>query len=165
MVELTNNVLIANSILVELIELVGQSGKEGELLMKKKLFTTIAALTLSMICTLPVMADTVSYSFKFNSTSGYLSTNSGYKNDNEQNYYLTISSGNVSSTNIFGTRIRKAADNAAVSPYVKHTSLEQSKKYAYSSSVNTSTLYYMRGKKDDSSTSSDALEVRGRVTY
>lgn len=133
--------------------------------MKKKILTTIAALTLTMTCAVPTMAATEPYHFKFNSTSGYLPTNSGYKNDSEQNYYLTISAGNVSSTNVFGTRIRRASDNAAMSGYVKHTSLKQSKGYSYSSNVNTSTLYYMRGKKDDSSTSQKALDVQGKVTY
>lgn len=133
--------------------------------MKKKIFTVMTALTLVLTSAVPVMAVTEPYNFKFYSSQGYLSTNSGYKNDNEQNYYLTISSGNVSSTNVFGTRIRKAADNAIVSPYKLHTNKEQSKKYEYSSYVNTTTLYLMRGKKDDSSTSKDELKVQGQVTY
>lgn len=135
--------------------------------MKKKFVTTIATLSLSLMCSLPlpVMAATESFNWTFNSTQGNLPTNSGYKNDNEQNYYLTINSGNVSSTNIFGTRIRRATDNAAVSSYVLHTSYESSAKYGYSSTVDTSTLYYMRGKKDDTSTTTTSLKAAGRVTY
>jgi hypothetical protein len=64
-----------------------------------------------------------------------------------------------------GTRIRRAADNATMSNYVKHTSQETSRSYAYTKSAKKSTLYYMRGKKDDCSTSSSQLNVIGRVTY
>lgn len=142
-------------------------------MMKKKLVATMAALTLSMVCSLPVMAATdsvevtESFNWKFYSDGpdDDLSTNSGKKNDDEQYYYLTIDEGNISTANVFGARIRKAADNVAVSPYVLHTSFEDSQKYGYSSTVNTSTLYYLRGKKDDTSTTSVALHVAGKVTY
>lgn len=72
-------------------------------------------------------------------------TLAGYKNDNEQNYYLTITIGNVSSSNVFGTRIRKA--NGSVSNYVIHKSYMTSKPFAYTSTVNMSEKYFMRGKK------------------
>lgn len=52
-----------------------------------------------------------------------------------------------------------------MSNYVKHTSQETSRSYAYTKSAKKSTLYYMRGKKDDCSTSSSQLNVIGRVTY
>ncbi len=111
-------------------------------------------------------AVTRSYSWTFNSTSGYLSTESGYKNDSEQQYVLTIStSSNVSSSNIFGTRIRKASDDSTVSPYVIHTTKFTGEYFNYSSTVDTSTLYKMRGKKDDTSSSATALYATGRVTY
>ena len=113
----------------------------------------------------PVSAATQSYHFTFHSTSGYLPVASGYKNDTEQKYYITISGGNVSNTNIFGTRIRKAANDSIVSDYKLHKGYKQSKGYNYSTTVNTSTLYYMRGKKDTASTSGSDLEVIGRVTY
>lgn len=138
--------------------------------MKKKFIGTIAALTLSMVCSLPVMAATQvtePYNWRFYSDGPEddLSTNPGKKNDTEQNYYLTINQGNISSYNIFGARIRKAANNEAVSPYVLHTSYENSVPYAYSTYVNTTDTYYMRGKKDDSSTTNVALSVAGKVTY
>ncbi len=134
--------------------------------MTKKIIIAVATLfTLGLITSIPVMAVTESYNWTFYSANGYLSTNSGYKNDNEQNYYLTINNGNISATNIFGTRIRRASDDATMSPYALHNSYETSAKYWYTSTVNTSTLYYMRGKKDDSSTASTQLNVSGRVTY
>ena len=50
------------------------------------------------------------------------------------------------------------------SNYVKHTSQETSRSYAYTKSAKKSTLYYMRGKKDDCSTSSDVYK-RQTLTY
>ena len=133
---------------------------------KRSLMRAVCCLlTCAVLSSIPVFAVTEEYNWKFSSTSGNLPTGSGYKNDNEQNYYLTISGGNVSKKNVFGTRIRKASNNAAVSSYVLHTSKEKSAKYGYSSSVNTSTLYLMRGKKDTSSTSIFALKASGKVTY
>lgn len=136
-------------------------------MMKKKFIATIAALMLSTVCSLPVMAVTESYNWTFYSDGPEddLSTNPGRKNDMEQYYYLTINQGNISPANIFGTRIRKASNNAAASPYVLHTSYEYSKRYAYSIAVNTTNVYYMRGKKDDTSTTNTALHVGGKVTY
>lgn len=139
-------------------------------MMKKKFIGTIAALTLSMVCSLPVMAATqvtepYDWTFYSDGPEDDLPTNPGKKNDTEQNYYLTINKGNISSSNIFGARIRKAANNAAASPYVLHTSYEYSEPYAYSTSVNTTDTYYLRGKKDDTSTTDTALRVAGRVTY
>lgn len=122
-------------------------------------------MTCIMLGAMPVAAETVSYSFHFSNTSGKLPTNSGYKNDNEQNYYLTINSGNVSSDNVFGARIRRASDNAPMSNYAIHTSRKQAQVYAYSSKANTGTLYYMKGKKDTSSKTNTTLDVAGRVTY
>lgn len=136
-------------------------------MMKKKFIGTIAALMLSMVCSLPVMAVTEGYNWTFYSDgpTDHLPTTPGKKNDMEQSYYLTINQGNISSSNIFGARIRKAANNVAVSPYLTHTSFEYSKPYAYSSAVNTTDLYYMRGKKDNTSTTDIALYVAGKVTY
>lgn len=128
-----------------------------------KLGTTL--LVCGMLSVTPVFAATESYSFSFGSTRGTLSVNSGYKNDTEQNYYITISGGNLSSNNVFGTRIRRASDNAFVSDYKLHNKKKKSKAYAYTSKVNTKTLYVMRGKKDTSSTSSSNLNVSGKVTY
>ncbi|MBD5542890.1 MAG: hypothetical protein HDR01_01255 [Lachnospiraceae bacterium] len=134
--------------------------------MKSKFLKTATIVaTCAMLSVIPVSAATESYHFVFKSTDGALPVNSGYKNDTEQNYYITISGGNLSSANVFGTRIRRSSDNAFVSNYVLHKAKKQSKAYAYTSKVDTDTLYYMRGKKDTSSTTSTALEVSGRVTY
>lgn len=134
--------------------------------MKKKFIAVIATLMLSTVCSMPVMAVTEGYDWTFYSAGPEddLSTNPGRKNDTERNYYLTINAGNISKANIFGARIRKA-NNAAASPYLLHTSYEYSKPYAYSTAVNTTDVYYMRGKKDDTSTTNTALRVAGRVTY
>lgn len=134
----------------------------------RKLTGMVAAATLmvgGLGFTMPVQAATEGYSWHFNSTSGTLPTNSNYKNDNEQTYYITINSGNISARNVFGVRIRRSADNAAMSNYSIHTSKKKSKPYAYTSRANTTTLYYMRGKKDTASTTKATLNVGGKVTY
>lgn len=122
-------------------------------------------LTCAMVSVVPASAVTESYNFTFYNKSDTLPVNSGLKNDSEQKYYITIEGKNLSSTNIFATRIRRAADNGAVSDHEKHTSKKESKAYNYTSTVNTKTRYLMKGKKDASSTSQDDLTVYGRVTY
>ena len=126
--------------------------------MKKKIITALTAVMIIASSAVPTMANTVGYNFTFYSPEGFVSSNSGTKN-------LTINSSSIYSNNVFGTRIRRAADNATMSNYVKHTSQETSRSYAYTKSAKKSTLYYMRGKKDDCSTSSSQLNVIGRVTY
>ena len=116
---------------------------------KKMIVMACTLATCAMMSSMPVLADTASYNWKFNSTVGTLPTGSGYKNDSEQNYYITISSGNVSSRNIFGTRIRRAADDALMSNYVLHRGLKMS----------------VKGKKDSASSTTSALNVAGKVTY
>lgn len=133
--------------------------------MKKRILTGLAALFMVVSSAVPTMAFTANYSFTFYSTNGFVSSNSGYKNDMEQKYYLTIESDEISSNNVFGTRIRKSADNTIMSNYITHTSEKKSQPYSYTKSANKTTLYYMRGKKDDSSTSTSKLHVEGRVTY
>lgn len=135
-------------------------------MIKKKKLTLVCALaTCIAMSGISVSADTASYNWKFNGTSGTLPTGSGYKNDSEQQYYLTISSGNISSSNVFGVRIRRSADDATMSNYTLHYGYKQSIPYSYSRTANTSTLYYMKGKKDSTSTSSNSLSVAGKVTY
>ena len=133
--------------------------------MKKKIITALTAVMIIASSAVPTMANTVGYKFTFYSPEGFVSSNSWTNNDKEQRYYLTINSSSIYSNNVFGTRIRRAADNATMSNYVKHTSQETSRSYAYTKSAKKSTLYYMRGKKDDCSTSSSQLNVIGRVTY
>lgn len=82
-------------------------------MLKKKI--TLAGMILSacmIMCPTPVMAATATYNWTFHSTSSSLPANSGLKNDTEQNYYLTINAGNISASNVFGTRIRRSADDA-----------------------------------------------------
>lgn len=132
----------------------------------KKIFTmcfTLALCVMSLSTT--VFADTLPYNFTFNSTSSTLPVASGYKDDSVKKYYITINGGNISGTNKFGTRVRKSANDAVMSNYVVHTGLKQGWSYGYTASINTSTKYYLRAKKDDSSTTSTALTVKGKVTY
>lgn len=131
---------------------------------KKMLAVGAAALCIAGSA-MPAMADTVSYDWRFTNEDTTYMTGSGFKDDNEQNWYLTISGGNVTSLNVFGTRVRRSTDAAMVSSYVTNTSKVTGKRYAYTSSVNTVSKYELRGKKDDSSTTPIPLDVSGRVTY
>lgn len=139
--------------------------------MKKKIVTLMCAMAVSVFgMAIPVSADTLGYYWEFVDTSVTAKLGDGYKDDMEQNYYLTIASFPqtsvaLSPTNIFGTRIRRSSDNAYMSPYVLHTSKETSQPYGYSSYANTSTAYHMRGKKDSTSTHTGMLVVNGRITY
>lgn len=134
--------------------------------LKKKMMGLVLALTVAVIgCGVQVSAETIWFDWIFTSTKGTLPAGAGHKNDMEQNYYLTILSGDVSTANIFGTRIRRASDEAAVSNYVTHTSKKQSARYPYATYVDNHTNYYMNGKKDSTSTTSSMLSVTGKVTY
>lgn len=77
--------------------------------MKKKIITALTAVMIIASSAVPTMANTVGYNFTFYSPEGFVSSNSGTKNDTEQRYYLTINSSSIYSNNVFGTRIRRAA--------------------------------------------------------
>ncbi len=135
-------------------------------MIKKKIMAWACVLVSCVVMSgIPVSADTISYYWQFNSASERRASGSGYKDDTEQNYYITINQGNVSDVNIFGTRIRRLSDDAYMSSYVLHYGLEQSQPYPYSSIANTYTKYCMRGQKDSASTVASALNAVGKVTY
>jgi len=50
-------------------------------------------------------------------------------------------------SNIFGTRVKRFADNAPMISYVLHRGSKQSQAYRYSTTVHTGILYFMRGEK------------------
>lgn len=137
--------------------------------MKKKIAVLICTIALGISgAVLPASADTYGYWWEFTSTNMTHRLGDGYKDDMEQNYYLTIGTAPgaaISATNKFGTRIRRSSDNAFVSNYVVHTSTKNSQPYGYTSYANTSTAYHMRGKKDSTSTSTRVLVVQGKTTY
>ncbi len=137
--------------------------------MKKKIAALIGAIALGISgVALPVSADTLGYYWEFTSANATYRLGDGYKDDMEQNYYLTIGTepgASISATNKFGTRIRRSSDNAFMSNYVVHTSTKNSQPYGYTAYANTSTAYHMRGKKDSTSTSTKVLVVQGRTTY
>lgn len=135
-------------------------------MIKKKIMAWACALAGCVVMSgVPVSADTVSYSWRFDNTTSTQKAASGYKDDTEQNYYLTISSGNVSTVHVFGTRIRRYSDDAMMSSYVLHRGTKQSVPYPYSATANIATRYYLKGQKDSASTSGTALYAAGKVTY
>lgn len=133
--------------------------------MKKRILILAAVMACIMMTTIPSFAVTKEIKFVFLSTKPTQTTEVGKKNDSEPNYYITISEGNVSESNVFGTRIRRVRGDAMVSPYITHKAKEKSVPYAYSSTVNTIDSYYLKGKKDTCSTSILPLAVTGKVTY
>lgn len=135
-------------------------------MIKKKMMVLACTLaTCAVMSDIPVAADTVSYNWQFNSVAETEKTGAGYKNDNEQKYYLSINAGNISASNMFGTRIRRSSDNAYMSSYILHDRTKKSVPYSYTERANTNTRYYMRGKKDSASASNLPLNVAGKVTY
>lgn len=135
---------------------------------KNRILAIWCAFLFGMMMTVSsVSADTISYNWTFTSTRLTKFATPGYKNDSEQNYYITISSGNISSSNVFGASIRDLNTDAFMAKYRTHTSLKYSMPYEYDQGryANTQEPYQMRGKKDDSSTSSANLTVSGKITY
>ena len=133
--------------------------------MKRRILILATIMVCAMTTSIPALAVTRDVKFVFISTKTNQTTEAGKKNDSEQKYYLTISDGSISDKNVFGTRIRCKKNDAMVSPYVLHKSKEQSKAYSYSATVNTLDSYYLKGKKDTSSTTIVPLTVEGKVTY
>lgn len=133
---------------------------------KKKIIRLVCfVVALTFVAMIPISAQTITFDWIFVDEKTALPCGTGYKNDSEQNYYLTILSGNLSTSNVLGTRIRRASDNALMSNYVTHVNLKQSVPYTYTSKAVASVYYYMNGKKDNSSTTSSGLSATGRVTY
>ena len=56
--------------------------------MKKKIITALTAIMIIASSAVPTMANTVGYNFTFYSPQGYVSSNSGTKNDTEQRYWV-----------------------------------------------------------------------------
>ena len=133
----------------------------------KKLITM--ALTLAFCAfgvSMMASANTVQLSFTFTNVTDTKSAPQGTKNDMQQQYCISINSGStVSTTNVYGGRVKRVSDNANMSIYDLHTKLKSSAYYNYSSAVNTSTTYVFNSKKDDSSTSSSNLIITGWLTY
>ena len=135
---------------------------------KNRILGSLGALLFGMMITAAsVSADTISYNWTFTSTRPTKFATPGFKNDSEQNYYITISSGNISASNVFGASIRDLNTEAYMARYRTHVSLKYSVPYGYDQGryANTEEPYQMRGKKDDSSTSSANLTVSGKITY
>ncbi len=107
------------------------------------------------------------FSFTFrNVTATSDSQVMGYRTkDKGKDWTITISSGTLSSTNIFGARPRKGLsdDSGSLGPYQKYKSKVTNLKRTFSQNVSpgANRPVLLRGKKDDSSTSTAALEVTG----
>lgn len=132
--------------------------------MKLKRKLAIALLVVTMLGTGSALAANHLYSFVIPNVVQNVFTPIYPKSDSEPNWYLSIDSSdpdnNLSSTNIFGVRARKSTTTAA-SAYHTFSNFVTSYAMPYTISVSTGTNIYMAGKKDDTSTSSEALYVSG----
>ncbi|MDO4337428.1 MAG: hypothetical protein Q4C91_04975 [Eubacteriales bacterium] len=138
---------------------------------------TILGCALGMtILVTPVSAATHEFNFKF--TDVY--TTKDYdevwaKSDNENSWYITLlksagllKNSNMSSTNIFGCRMRDMSVEPTVDVYHTFSNYISNYKINYLNDSNGNQIAKMghamrlRAKKDDSSTSSSALTVYGK---
>jgi len=117
-----------------------------------------------------VAADNQPFDFSFTDLTTTKYTTTGTKTDSDQNWYIsidelywpTLTVTTISSTNIFGTRARKATDGGEASSYYLFTGLGTGMKRAYFITVTSGQSFYMAAKKDSTSASSTKLIVSGR---
>lgn len=134
----------------------------------KKLFATCFLLTFCvMSLAMTASAQTKEFDWYFKNVTDTSNSQTGYKNDNEQRYYITINWGNVAPDNKLGTRIRKVKGDVPMSSYELHTSHKKSQRYSYNQGIYASmdAEFLMRAKKDDSSSNPNGLSAAGKVTF
>lgn len=130
--------------------------------MKRKISVLLACLML--VNALPVLAAGQNFAFSFTSKNQLRSSASYAKEDNEQNAYVTIIESDtenfVDNVDVFGCRVRRSSNNAAVTNYTLLTTTSNYQ-LPYITTGYQGVEYYLRGQIDDTSVYS-ALEVEGR---
>ncbi|MCI6768501.1 hypothetical protein [Porcincola intestinalis] len=137
--------------------------------MKKSIQLVAAALFVCMLLTTPAMAAN-HFSFKFNDLYNYTYNESWTKANGSNAYTITLSRMNglsmntMSSTNIFGCRMKDMSIVPVVDDY--HTFSNYVSNYAigYRVKPNTGDTMKLGGKKDSASTSTAQLRISGYVT-
>ena len=135
---------------------------------KLKIFLAVACLMVT-VAAQPAFAANTSYKFKFNSINDIQPSDYGEKDDNSQYWYLSLDSYNdyynrsntLSASNIFGCRLHRD-DYDSIDTYRLHKSYGSSFKYHYNTSTSKGESMFLKGQKDDSSTSPYTLYVSGR---
>lgn len=137
---------------------------------KKVTAVTMGAMVLTLSISSNIFAATEDIGFVFANTSQSADTDYCSKGSTSSIWSITLDkpisgmeSMYVSSTKIFGCRIRKSSDSTSLSAYYTFSSFGTKTKNYYST-VTKGTSVFLRGKKDDSSSSSSGLIVVGTVT-
>lgn len=138
----------------------------------KNLKVFLATVCLLMtVAVQPAFAANTAYTFAFDSIND-IQTNpwSGTKDDNDQYWYMSIDTYNpyyscyntLSSANIFGAKIHRLNGTDNVGRYTTFSNYVSGYPIAYQSQVSANETMYLKGQKDDASTSSETLYVSGR---
>lgn len=133
----------------------------------------------ALLLLIAVMVPTIAFAttprtfgtFSFTSTgkNDTEDTETRAKGDSEFKWYITLesasllSANNCSSSNILGVRPRILSNGESAGSYVKIKSLVTGQGYRYNNNdVTQGTEIFLRMKKDDSSTTTETLLVKGR---
>ncbi len=135
---------------------------------KLKVFLAVMCLA-ATVGTQTAFAANTPYSFTFSSINNVQNSANGTKDDNDSNWYITLDrtnastgvSNTLSSSNIFGVKIHRTVSDT-VGTYATFSNYVSSYGLKYASSVKTGDNMYLKGQKDDASTSSAALRISGR---
>ena len=133
--------------------------------MKKFKAVLMGICLLAMVGTQPAFAANQYFYFHFDSLHDPHASSYGTKSDNDPRWYLSLDNdgyNNMSASNIFGCKIhRKGYDNIdryhTFSKYVRSYGMH----YAYDTPSAGEDLF-IKGQKDDASTSSADLTISGR---
>lgn len=138
---------------------------------KKFIMTAIAC---SMFVSAPAMASSEKFSFEFKDLRNYTYPTSWLKEDSNQYYKMNLKKlnglkkNNLSSTNIFGYKMKDMSIGPVVDSY--HTTTSYGKQgdskgqTKYISKVSRGDVMVLAAKKDSDSSSGDALKISGTVT-
>lgn len=138
---------------------------------KKFIMTAIAC---SMLVSVPAMASSEKFSFEFNDLRNYTYATSWLKEDSNQYYKMNLKTwnglkkNNLSSTNIFGYRMKDMSIGPVVDSYHTTTTYgaqgNSQGQTKYKSKVSRGDEMVLAAKKDSDSSSGDALKISGTVT-
>lgn len=133
----------------------------------KRIATAIVALTLIIAALVPISAMAVNHDFyfEFYDLNNQRDPNYYTKSDSEQNWYVTalnMNGCNVSSTNVLGVKMHHLESVGAVATYERVEDFKYHHwKYIANAPSSLEDHYYLGAKKDDKSTSSNALIAVG----
>lgn len=137
----------------------------------KKLIMTVIAC--SMLVSVPAMASTQKFSFEFTDLRNYTYATSWLKEDDNQYYKMNLKKwngmkkNNLSSTNIFGYRMKDMSIAPVVDSYHTTTTYgaqgNSKGQTKYKSKVSRGDVMLLGAKKDSDSSSGNSLKISGTV--